>query len=197
MFGKPYTLFRLLGFEVRIDASWVIVAILIVWTLGRGYFPLEFPGLGVSAYWWMGLLGALELFASIVLHELSHAVVARRDGIPMEGITLFIFGGVAEMDDEPPSAGAELRMAIAGPAMSVVIALICYLLYVLPGAAAGAMWRGVFGYLALINVVLAVFNLLPAFPLDGGRVVEASPGRSQRHANGVQLGRRIRRRFAC
>jgi Zn-dependent protease len=173
MFGKRYTLFRLLGLDVRVDASWLILAVLIVWTLSTGFFPMEFPGMSGSQYLWMGIVGAVGLFLSIVLHETSHAVVARREGIPMKGITLFIFGGVAEMERDPGSASAELRMAIAGPITSVVIAAICYTLYALVGAAGGVFWRGVFGYLAVINIMLAIFNMLPAFPLDGGRVLRA------------------------
>ena len=172
MFGKPIKLFKLLGFEVRIDASWLIIAFLIVWTLGEGYFPYQTPGLSQSSYWWMAIAGAIGLFASIVIHEFAHSLVARREGIPMKGITLFIFGGVAEMDSEPPTAGAEFRMAIVGPIMSVIVGLCCYATFLL-GSQGG--WPdpilAVLGYLAFINVALAVFNMLPAFPLDGGRVL--------------------------
>jgi Zn-dependent protease len=174
MFGHRITLFRLFGFAVRIDLSWLIVAALITWSLATGAFPELHPGLKSSTYWAMGLAGALALFLSIVVHEFSHAMVARRFGIPMRGITLFLFGGVAEMEEEPKSARAEFLMAIAGPIASVVVAALF-------GLAAGAMrmigWQSpvvaVFGYLATINVVLVIFNMLPAFPLDGGRVLRA------------------------
>lgn len=175
MFGTRIRLFKLFGFEVRLDISWFILAILITWTLAKGFFPHYFKDLTESTYWWMGVAGTLGLFISIILHELSHSVVAREYGIPMKGITLFIFGGVAEMDEEPPSPKAEFLMAIAGPIASILISLICYLIYIL-----GKQYNlsvsvnGVFAYLALINVVLAIFNLLPAFPLDGGRVFRAA-----------------------
>src|SRR3546814_2726656 len=103
MFERRITLFRLLGFEVRIDISWVILAILVTWTLAVGLFPAWYPGLTANTYWWMGIVGALGLFFSIIFHELSHDIVARRYGLPITGITLFIFGGVAEMDEEPAS----------------------------------------------------------------------------------------------
>jgi Zn-dependent protease/predicted transcriptional regulator len=174
MFGKGIKLFRLLGFEVKIDASWIILALLVTWTLATGYFPFEQPGLASSTYWWMAVVGAVCLFASIIAHEFAHSLVARRDGVPMKGITLFIFGGVAEMDREPPSAGAEFRMAIAGPVASIAIGAAFYLAYRV-GSSLG--WpipaTSVLEYLGFINVVLAVFNLLPAFPLDGGRVMRS------------------------
>ncbi|MGW8272902.1 MAG: M50 family metallopeptidase, partial [Thermodesulfovibrionales bacterium] len=129
MFGKRFTLFRLLGFEVRIDLSWIVIAVLVTWSLSKGYFPSEYPGLSDTAYWFMGAVGALGLFVSIILHELSHSLVARRFGIPMKGITLFIFGGVAEMDDEPPSAKAEFFMAMAGPLASIILGGIFYVLF--------------------------------------------------------------------
>jgi Zn-dependent protease len=174
MFGARLTLFRLLGFEVRLDASWLILAVLLTWSLARGYFPAYYPGLAAQTYWWMGVVGALGLFASIVLHELAHSVVARRYGLPMRGITLFIFGGVAEMDDHPPTAKSEGMMAIAGPIASYALALVFYLLH-LAGSGGGLpeALTGVLGYLAFINLVLATFNLVPGFPLDGGRVLRS------------------------
>jgi Zn-dependent protease/CBS domain-containing protein len=172
MFGKRFALFRLQGFEVRIDASWLIIAFLVVWTLAKGHFPFQAPGLGEAAYWGMAIAGALGLFGSIILHEFSHAVVARREGIPIKGITLFVFGGVAEMESEPPTAGSEFRMAIAGPLTSIAIGVVFYTAYLLAlEAALAASVLAVFSYLAFINIALAIFNMLPAFPLDGGRVL--------------------------
>jgi Zn-dependent protease len=104
MFGKHITLFKLLGFEVKLDLSWLFLAVMITWGLARGFFPSYYAGLSENTYWWMGALGAVGLFVSIILHELSHSVVARRFGIKIRGITLFIFGGVAEMENEPPTA---------------------------------------------------------------------------------------------
>jgi Zn-dependent protease/CBS domain-containing protein len=174
MFGNRIKLFKLLGFEVRIDWSWIIIAILIVWSLSKGLFPYYYKGLSAQTYWWMGIIGAAGLFVSIIVHEFSHSLVARRYGLPMKGITLFIFGGVAEMAEEPPSAKAEFMMAIAGPLSSILIALIFYGIHA-AGKQAGLAQpiNGVVGYLAWINAILAGFNLLPAFPLDGGRVLRS------------------------
>ena len=175
MFATRFTLFHLLGIEIRLDPSWILLAVLITWTLAVGFFPASYPDLEPQTYWLMGGIAALGLFASIILHELAHAVVARRDGLEIDGITLFVFGGVAEMKAEPASPKAEFRMAIAGPIMSLLVALVCYLIG-LAGTAVGAAvpFVGVFAYLAFINTILAVFNMVPAFPLDGGRVLRAA-----------------------
>ena len=120
MFGKRINLFKLLGFQVRIDFSWIIIAVLIAWSLSTGLFPYQYRGLSTSTYWIMGIIGALGLFLSIIVHEFSHSLVARKHGIPMKGITLFIFGGMAEMSDEPPSPKAEFMMAVVGPLSSII-----------------------------------------------------------------------------
>lgn len=174
MFGNRVTLFKLLGFEIRLDASWVIIAVLITWTLATGYFPLDYKDLPPATYWWMGAAGALGLFASIVFHELCHSIVARKFGIQMKGITLFIFGGVAEMDQEPPSPKSEFLIAIAGPISSGFLAFLFYRLHDFSGSLALSVpLQGVLHYLGWINAILAVFNLVPAFPLDGGRVLRS------------------------
>jgi Zn-dependent protease/predicted transcriptional regulator len=174
MFGKRITIFKLLGFEVRIDISWVFLACLITWSLAQGFFPYYLKNLSKATYWWMGVAGALGLFISIIFHELCHSLVARRYGLPMKGITLFIFGGVAEMDEEPPSAKVEFLMAIAGPISSILLGFVFYEISIL-GKRSG--WsepiRGVLSYLGMINLILAGFNLLPAFPLDGGRMLRS------------------------
>ena len=174
MFTQKIHLFSLLGFRVSLDLTWFILAALIVWSLAQGYFPSVIDGLAPGMALLLGIAGALGLFISIVLHEFSHAIVARRYDIPIKGITLFIFGGVAEMEDEPPSARSELLMAIAGPIASYVLAVLFQsLALALPGTASEAPLVALFAYLALINAVLATFNLIPAFPLDGGRVLRA------------------------
>lgn len=174
MFGNRIKLFSLLGFDVKVDLSWLILFMLITWSLRSGFFPFYVEGLSSSTYWYMGIAGALGLFVSIVVHEFSHSLVARSFGIPMRGITLFIFGGVAEMSDEPPSARSEFLMAVAGPLSSVGIGVFLYGLFrFLPAGLVPLPVRGVFIYLAGINIILAVFNLLPAFPLDGGRVLRS------------------------
>jgi len=175
MFGKSITLFSLVGFKIRVDLSWVLIALLITWSLATSFFPSAQAGFPVVVYWWMGIAGAFGLFASIILHELSHSVVARRFDIPIRGITLFIFGGVAEMEEEPGSPRAEFLMAIAGPAASFGLALVFYGLGVALSAANLATPLAiVLQWLGFINLVLAVFNLLPAFPLDGGRAFRAA-----------------------
>jgi len=164
----------MLGFEVRVDASWLLIAFLIAWSLAVGVFPNELPGLLTGTYWWMGIAGALGLFGSIVIHEFSHSIVARHYGVPMKGITLFIFGGVAEMEEEPPNPKTEFLMAIAGPLASVAIGGVFYAI----GVAARTSWPieflAVVGYLSSTNWLLAGFNMIPAFPLDGGRVLRAA-----------------------
>ncbi len=175
MFGNRVTLFKLLGFEVKLDSSWIVLAVLITWSLAKGIFPAYYEDMPAANYWAMGVAGAVGLFLSIIFHELSHSLVARRFGIPMRGITLFIFGGVAEMSEEPPSAKAEFLTAIIGPISSLVIAAVFYGL-LQAGESVGwpAAINGVLFYLVWVNVVLALFNLLPAFPLDGGRVFRSA-----------------------
>jgi Zn-dependent protease len=175
MFGKGLRLFKVLGFEVRIDSSWLLLAVLIILSLTSGYFPFHYKGLSSGAYVLMGIIGAIGLFASIIIHELCHSLVARQYGIPMKGITLFMFGGVAQMDDESRTPKAEFLMAIAGPIASFVLAGGFYVLHAgIKAAGAPAPLAGVLGYLAWINMILAFFNLLPAFPLDGGRVLRSA-----------------------
>ncbi len=176
--GSPlrgYRLFRIFGFEVKLDLSWLLLGLLITWTLARGLFPADYPNLAESAYWWMGLIGALGILFSIVFHELSHSVVSRYYGLPIRGITLFIFGGMAEMEKEPASPKVEFLMAVAGPLASFLLGLIFFILtwfFTFSGVPVPVV--GVLHYLAVINVVLAVFNLVPAFPLDGGRMLRAA-----------------------
>ncbi len=175
MFTKSITLFRLFGFAVKIDVTWLFLVLLVIWTLAEGVFPYYFPGLTPSTYWWMGAVGAIGLFVSIVLHEFGHSLVARRFGIPIKEITLFIFGGVADMEEEPPSAKSEFVMAVAGPITSVVLAFVFLGLYLLGSWIGEATaFFAVIAYLAWLNILLAIFNMIPAFPLDGGRVLRAA-----------------------
>ena len=126
MFGRSIKLFTLFGFEVKVDFSWIIIAILITWSLASGIFPIRYKNLSTATYIWMGIGGAIGLFLSIIFHEFSHSIIARKRNIPMKGITLFIFGGVAQMSEEPHDPASEFYMAIAGPAASVIIAGIFY-----------------------------------------------------------------------
>jgi Zn-dependent protease/CBS domain-containing protein len=174
MFGRRVTLFKLFGFAIHIDASWLLIAAFWTWSFAVGVFPNTYSGLSRSSYWWMAVAATLGLFASIVVHELFHSLVARRYDLKMNGITLFLFGGVAEMAGEPEKPKTEFLMAIAGPIASVVIGFVFHFIAV---AAAGA-WPvavvGVIAYLSWLNWVLAAFNMVPAFPLDGGRVLRAA-----------------------
>jgi Zn-dependent protease/CBS domain-containing protein len=174
MFGKRIKLFKLFGFEVGIDLSWIIIVILVAWSLSTGFFPFRYKNLSTQTYLLMGIVGAVGLFASIIVHEFTHSLVARKYGLPIKGITLFIFGGVAEMSEEPPSARAEFMIAIVGPLSSIAIGLIFYGVYLF---GIQNEWpnpiNGVIGYLGAINGILAGFNLVPAFPLDGGRVLRS------------------------
>jgi Zn-dependent protease/predicted transcriptional regulator len=175
MFGKGVKLFTLFGFQIRMDWSWLIIAILLTWSLAGGVFPHYFRGLSPGAYWWMGVAGTLGLFISVVLHELGHSLVARRFGVPMRSITLFIFGGVAQMGKEPPSPKAEFFTAVGGPIVTVLLVGLFFALTVLSGATQWpATVAGVLAYLAWINLVVLVFNMIPAFPLDGGRVLRSA-----------------------
>ena len=175
MFGRQLHLFTLLGFRVGVDLSWFLLAALIVWSLARGYFPAAIEDLPPETALWLAIAGAIGLFASIIFHEFSHALVARQFGMPVSGITLFLFGGVAHLHDEPPSARAEFFVAIAGPLASYALAGVSYAVSILfdPGEGSAPL-AALFAYLAIVNFALATFNLLPAFPLDGGRVLRAA-----------------------
>ena len=174
MFGKGITVFKLFGFEVRIDASWIFIVVLVTWTLALGFFPYRYSGLSKGTYWWMGIIGALGLFASIVFHELFHSLVARRYGLPIHGITLFIFGGISELEDEPPSAKAEFFIAFMGPFSSIFLGFLFFgVSYLMRTNNWPVSVFGVFAYISWINFILAFFNLVPAFPLDGGRVLRS------------------------
>jgi len=175
MFGRSITLFRLFGFQIQADISWLILAFLVTWSLATGYFPFTYFHLSTAQYWGMAVLGAVGLFASLVFHEMAHSLVARRFGIPIKGITLFIFGGVAHLEEEPPNPKAEFIMAVVGPLASLLLGAGFYALLRSVQAMDWPEWaEGIVGYLSFINVLLALFNLVPAFPLDGGRMFRAA-----------------------
>jgi Zn-dependent protease len=162
---------RIWGIPIGLDYSWFLAFILITWTLAASYYPVEFNNWPAAEYWLVAAATAIMLFVSVLLHELGHSVIAIRYKIPVRRITLFIFGGVAEIGAEPPSAGAEFWIAIAGPAVSLALAVIFGLLrLVLTGL---APLLALAEYLAYINGMLVLFNLIPGFPLDGGRVLRA------------------------
>jgi len=175
MFANAVKLFSINDFDIKIAPGWVLIAALITWSLSRQYFPQALPGAPPSTYMAMAVFGMLGLFASLLLHELAHSVVARQLGIEIKGITLFLFGGVAEMSREPHSARAEFWIAVAGPAMSICLAFGFWVLGALVAeTGASEPIVAILIYLGTINLVLALFNLLPAFPLDGGRVLRAA-----------------------
>jgi Zn-dependent protease len=166
------TLGKILNIPIRLHVSWFLIALLVTLSLAGGLFPQQYPGWDPGTYWVVGAATAVLLFASVLVHELGHSVVALREGIPVRSITLFVFGGVAEIGREPATAGAEFRIAIAGPLTSLALAAgfgaLSPLLRVVdtPLVAIAA-------YLAQINLLLAAFNMLPGFPLDGGRVLRS------------------------
>jgi Zn-dependent protease/predicted transcriptional regulator len=174
MFSNSVKLFSLLGFDVKLDPSWFLIATLIVWSLSTGYFPQSIEGETQVTYLLLAIVAMIGFFASLVLHELAHSVVARRYNVEIKGITLFVFGGVAELGSEPKTAGTEFWIAVAGPAMSFALSWVFWSASLLASALGSPESASVvLSYLAIINLILAVFNLLPAFPLDGGRVYRA------------------------
>lgn len=162
------------GFEIKLDLSWTIIFFLVFWSLAEGVFPARVPDMTSGMYLVMALVATVLFFASLVAHELSHALVSRTRGVPVEGITLFLFGGVARARKEPDSARDELLIAGVGPLTSAGLALLFGVgAWLARGAGLHPALEGVLDYLALINLMLAAFNLLPGFPLDGGRVFRA------------------------
>lgn len=159
---------RIFGIPLEINWSWLVVFGLITWTLATGVFPAQNPGLAKSTYYGMAVAAALLFFVSLLLHELGHAMVARREGLEIEGITLWLFGGVARFRSNFPSAGAELRIAAAGPFVTLVLGGIFVALA--KWAPVPSAIDGVVAWLGYINLFLLAFNLLPALPLDGGRI---------------------------
>lgn len=159
------------GIPLKIHLNWFIVAALVTWSLAAGYFPHEYPGWTATTYWMVGLVTAFLFFFSVLLHEIGHSLIALREGVPVRSITLFIFGGVAHISHEPENPASEFRIVVAGPLTSLVLASVFFAL----------AWSRVFGqqfgaaatYLSQINLILAVFNLIPGFPLDGGRILRS------------------------
>jgi len=173
-FNNSIHLGRVSGIMISIDYSWFLIFALFVFLLGQGYLPVVAPGQPVGWYWTIAVFTSLLFFASVLAHEMSHALVARRSHIPINNITLFIFGGVSQMEDEPPTAGDEFKMAIAGPLASVGVAIIFFGVSLLSVVAQSRLLFAAFTYLWFINIFLAIFNMLPGFPLDGGRVFRAA-----------------------
>jgi Zn-dependent protease/CBS domain-containing protein len=173
MFGGDLKIGRLAGIPISIHPLWLVIVALITWSLGSTYYPDQVSGIAPVAAYALGLASALLLFASILLHELGHAVVARRYGVEIEGIELWLLGGVAKMKGAAHHAREELRFALAGPGVTILIALVFWLAALaLPASTPDAV-IALLAYQALINTAILVFNLMPAFPLDGGRALRS------------------------
>ncbi len=174
MHFKRVTLFRFFGFDVRADASWLFLSVFISWTLSTRVFPHTLPGLDNDTYQLMSVMALAGLIFSVIAHEVAHAVIAEYYHMPIRAITLFIFGGVAEMKGEPSHAKGEFMMAIAGPIMSLLLALFFTAISQISGwLPMSTMLAVIMAWLGKLNFYIAVFNMLPAFPLDGGRALRA------------------------
>jgi Zn-dependent protease/predicted transcriptional regulator len=172
MFKNAMRIASIGGISINIHVSWILIFVLVTWSLAAGYFPQNYPDWSTTLSWTVGLVTSILFFVSVLLHELAHSFVARARGLPVHDITLFIFGGVSQLEEEPQTAGTEFVMALVGPLTSIAL-----------GVAFGALWlaarpvseplSALGFYLAGINILLAVFNLIPGFPLDGGRVLRS------------------------
>jgi Zn-dependent protease len=163
---------KIFGIEISIHFSWIIILVLMTWSLAVGWFPVIYHGWSAITYWLLGFIATILLFGSVLVHELAHSVVARARGLPVKNITLFVFGGVSNIEKEPESPGVEFQMAVVGPLTSLLIAGLAYLLFLLLGQNTSPL-AAILGYLAFANLLLGIFNLIPGFPLDGGRVLRS------------------------
>jgi Zn-dependent protease/predicted transcriptional regulator len=172
MLGKAWRVARIKGIDINIDPSWLIIFALITFSLGSFYFPKIYPQWSRYIHWIAGLAASILFFLSVLFHELAHSFVATWQGEKVNSITLFIFGGAAQIREEPDSPGKEFLMAIVGPISSIFLAFFFFLVWIIfknfnqPIAAIGT-------YLSVINIILAAFNLIPGFPMDGGRVLRS------------------------
>jgi Zn-dependent protease len=164
----------LFGVPVRLHFTLILAVLLIAWTLAAGFMPAEYPGLSSIQYWVIGIIGAIGLFTSVLIHELAHSYVAKKNGLPVKRIVLFIFGGVSEIEEEPKDPRLEFKMAVVGPASSLAIGVVLFLAwYLLNTFGLSPLIIAPMEYIGEINLLLGGFNLLPAFPIDGGRVLRA------------------------
>lgn len=165
---------RILGIDVHVHVSWLIIAGLVMWSLMSAALPADFPEVVGSARLGMAAAITLLFFVSLLAHELAHSIVAMARGIPVHRITFFLFGGMAQTSKDSRSPGEEFLIAIAGPLSSLLLAGLFFTLWYLAGDAGwSVLVAGSAGYIGVLNLVLAVFNLLPGFPMDGGRVLRA------------------------
>lgn len=210
---------RVFGIPLKLDLTFLLILPLMAWIIGAQIEPVGgllndvwAAGIDVEALstsptrWLLGLAGAVGLFAGVLLHELGHSMVARRYGYPIDSITLWILGGVARMSDLPEDWRKELAIAVAGPVVSVLVGLVAYVGFLATpalAAATGTQWGAtvdalafLFGYLALLNVALAAFNALPAFPMDGGRILRAVLARNRPYAEATSIAAEVGKGFA-
>jgi Zn-dependent protease/predicted transcriptional regulator len=196
--GRSFRIARIAGIPVGVSPWWLVIVALITWTLGASYFPEEIPGLAPSAGYLLGLASALLLFASILAHEFGHAIVARRHGIEIEEIDLWLLGGVSKMRGEAHEPADELRYAIAGPLVTAVIAACFGVLALLLPADTPKVITALIDYQLIVNVLILFFNLIPAFPLDGGRVLRSVLwGRSGDLQRATSTAATVGRGFGC
>ncbi len=195
MSGRNLRIGRIAGIPVGVSPWWLVIVALITWSLGDSYFPEVVHGIAPGASYALGLASALLLFASILAHEFGHALVARRHGIEVEEIDLWLLGGVSHMRGEAHNPSDELRYALAGPAVTAVIAAVFGVVLALLPSSTPAAVRALVEYQVLVNGLIFVFNLMPAFPLDGGRVLRSllwrrsgEIGRSTETAAGLGRG---------
>ncbi|MFQ6027634.1 MAG: site-2 protease family protein [Dehalococcoidia bacterium] len=170
--GGSFRIVQLFGFDIRAHFSWVFIFLLVAWSLADSYLPRNYGTWSTSTYWVVGIVGSALLFVSVLIHELSHSVVARSRGHTVRAITLFFLGGVSEIEEESHSAGEEFWIAVVGPLTSLVLAAIFGFIF-LPLSGGVSQIKAIAEYLAFVNLVLGIFNLLPAYPMDGGRVLKS------------------------
>ncbi|MFB6111527.1 MAG: M50 family metallopeptidase [Halobacteriaceae archaeon] len=205
---RGFTVGRVFGIPIRLDLTFLLILPVFAWVVGSqvGYWTeilngtwglnlLATPLESGSTPWVLGLVGAIGLFVGVILHELGHSVVAMRYGYPIDSITLWLLGGVAQLQDQPEDWRHEFAIAVAGPVVSILLGVGSYLaLFVVPPSLNSL--RFLLGYLALMNIVLAVFNLLPGFPMDGGRVLRALLARTRPFARATQIAAEVGKGFA-
>ena len=179
---SSFRLFRIAGIDIGIHFTWIFIFVFFSWSLAEAYFPSAYPGFSTGAYWATGIIATLLIFVSVLIHEMAHSLVARSRGLPVSSITLFILGGVSNLEEEPSQPSVEFNMAIVGPATSIVLAVISWLITsavmggisdMFSGVPNATLVTAVIAYLAVINLFLGAFNLIPGFPLDGGRVLRS------------------------
>jgi Zn-dependent protease/CBS domain-containing protein len=182
---SSFRLFRIAGIDIGIHFTWIFIFVFFSWSLAEAYFPSAYPGFSTWTYWITGIISTLLIFVSVLIHEMAHSLVARSRGLPVSSITLFILGGVSNLEEEPSQPSVEFNMAIVGPATSIILAIVFWLVTsavmgrIIPisdmfvGIPNATLVTAVIGYLAVINLFLGAFNLIPGFPLDGGRVLRS------------------------